>query len=137
MEFVTILNSVHQSKDSQPGNTANTEMRIGSFETEALVLVTASGHADYDGPGAPAGVVLLIFIDDNQESESLSFEGDVGSLRFRTSTSYQFLLKKGRVAKVQARIFPEGFGGIARNANATVNLQCFALAAKVDDADLR
>jgi hypothetical protein len=103
-------------------------LSIGPFEeTKALVLVTASGHAEYEGPVASAGIILIITLDGTQVSEALSFEGESSKIFYRASTSFNFLLQEGNIANVAAQVFPTGPGG-EKNKQAAVSLQCFALA---------
>jgi hypothetical protein len=133
VEFVTILNPERQQNDvtvSGNGNTAIAKLQIGPFETTALVLVTASGRSAYVGPEAGAGMRLILQRDGGQVSEALSFEAKSANIIFRASTSFNFVLRKGAHADVEADIFPEGGGG-ASNTGTLVNLQCFALAAKM------
>ncbi len=132
MEFVTILNPERELNEVTVGgnaNTASAKLRIGPFETTALVLVTASGHSTYTGPLTHAGMRLIIQRDGGQVSEALSFDSQSENIIFRASTSFNFVLRPRTRADVEADIFPEGGGG-ARNTGTQVNLQCFALAAK-------
>jgi hypothetical protein len=132
MEFVTILNPAPEQNDatvSVNASTASARLRIGPFETAALVLATASGRSTYQGPQAGAGMRLIIQRDGGQVSEALSFDSRAENIIFRASTSFNFVLRKGAHADVEADIFPEGGGG-ATNTGTLLNLQCFALAAK-------
>jgi hypothetical protein len=130
MGSVTLLNTTSDQQMSvadEIGNAARTELFFGPFPTDALILATASGHADYSGPQAGAGITLIIKVDGNQVSEADSFEAQSSEIRFRASTSFNFVLKQNTRASVEARIDPMGSGG-ASNKFTRVSLQCFVLA---------
>jgi hypothetical protein len=132
MDFATLLNPSpdrHRVSVEVSGHTAQAKLRIGPFDTDALILATASAFADYQGPIANAGITLRILVDLVDSSEADSFESQSSSIRFRASTAFNFLLEKNNIANVEARVDPMGSGG-QRNNSTNALLQCFAIAVK-------
>ena len=86
MDFATILNPLpdkHRvSVENDP--VAQAKLTIGPFATDALVLVTASGFADYSGPVSNAGIILRILVDQVDLSEADSFEGEFFEYSFQS-----------------------------------------------------
>jgi hypothetical protein len=127
MDFVTILNPAPHEVSNAGTNFAQAELKIGVFETDALVLITASGSANYVGPIDNAGITLAIQIDDKVVAEDESFEARSESMPFRSAASYNSILKKGSRVNISAKVTSLGKGG-SSNTKTSAFLQCYALA---------
>lgn len=131
MDFVDILNpsTGQQEISNAGGNAAQAQLVLGPFEANALILVTAHGTAQYQGPVNNAGIILMVNRDGATVAMDDSFEGESSSINFRSAASYNFILKKRTTATVEAKVEHSGAGG-QNNKQTKVSLQCFALAVK-------
>jgi hypothetical protein len=130
MNFATILNPDRSQADGTGLRGADVRLHVGPFLSDALVLVTAFGASHYEGDVLNAGMILTIKVDDATVMQDDSFEAESSNIDFRTSASYNFILKQGRETDVEARTDPLGEGGEINNTRNRVTLQCFALATK-------
>lgn len=128
MAAVTVLNSAknRQEASATGGNSAQAQLQVGPFAHRALVLLSASGAAKYQGPTANAGIVLAIKVGSKTVAQDDSFEGESSNLGFMASASHNHLLPRGETITVEARVDPRGVGGQS-NTSTRVDLYCYAL----------
>lgn len=127
---IKILNPKHvRTESAKGGDSAQTQLKIGGYKEDALVLVSAKGSASYTaGGGVTTGILLSIEIGSqgNQEIvEDACVEGQAGSMYFRSAASHNFVLKAGAEVTVAALVKPYGSG---KTTDSTVSLSCYALA---------
>lgn len=126
---VSVLQSQTEAISSG-GNAAQSEISVGPFATDAVVLASASGSAAYKaGELQGAGIIVTLFVDGEPVARDDSFEGTSSSISFRASLSYNLYLSAKQSAKVLAKVEPYGAGG-KKNENTRVRLDIIALAAK-------
>ena len=136
MHGLTILNPrTVRTEQANGGDSAQAQLTIGPYEQDALVLVSASGSSAYVGPGANAGLILAIRVDDEEVASDHTFEGESFNMTYRSAASHTFVLRCGQHSTVEARVDKHGAGNTT---NSSVRLRCYALALAPGhhDADL-
>ena len=127
---ISILNPKKISKsDSQEGNSAHSIIRLGPYETAAVVIAVASGHSTYVGNRGTSGIILNILVDGDQAAADDSLEAISENILYNASASHIFYLAQGETAEIEARVSPYGVES-AINKNTGVNLNVIALAAQ-------
>lgn len=126
---VSVLNSQFEALGSG-GNSAQSQISVGPFASDAVVLATASGSAAYRaGGGVNAGIILSLDVDGSAVARDDSFEGSSSNLAFQSSLSHNFYLPAKQSSAVLAKVDYYGAGGV-KNQDTNVRLCVIALAAK-------
>jgi hypothetical protein len=65
---------IFNQQDQEIGNHARKDVRVGPFQSDAIVLVNASGQANYTGPQTNAGLRVVLEVDNGRVGSGYSFE---------------------------------------------------------------
>ena len=126
---VSILNDKRlKVTDAKEGNSAAALLRIGPYDSGAVIIVSATGKSMYNGSAGGAGILLTISVDDEIASSDDSFEGNSINIEFQAAATHLFYLAPGDSSVVEAKIGPYGWAAAA-NKQARVALSVLALAA--------
>ena len=122
-----LANHTHLTSTNPNGASAQVQVTVGPYRTDALVLVSAQGRSRYDGGGGVSTGIRVGIVESNILVEDDSSEAKSSKISFWAAVSHSFVLKAGTSRLVTARTLPYGSGS-ANNKPTSISMDLHAIA---------